>query len=174
MGWTKTFYRFSSKCDGGIIAMSCLSLPMGAVKATAGAVSLTAVVSSRGVRHSSFIPIVTNTSKKSRIRWECLRDSGIGIVVSRSYGILLVLVKGTLYTVVNYSHLSPPLVSWLGTDSTSTSATVVAVATAATVTSSSSFSSLPGSGSSSASAVVALAVMIAMVLVVVSTNDEAR
>lgn len=94
MGWTKTFDPFSSKCDDEMSTVSRPSAPMGAVKEKAGAVSLTAIVSSRGVRHSSFILIVTNSSKKRRIRWECSRDSGIGIVVlSRSYGILLVLVK---------------------------------------------------------------------------------
>lgn len=73
--------------------------------------------------------------------------------------------KGTLYTIVNYSHLSPPLGSWLGM-ACSTSTTVVDAGDT-------SFSSSSAGVVGSASA-VALAVMIAMVLVVVSTNDEAR
>lgn len=70
--------------------------------------------------------------------------------------------KGTLYTIVNYSHLSPPIGSWLGM-ACSTSTAVVDAGD------SSSSAGVVGSASA-----VALAVMIAMVLVVVSTNDEAR
>lgn len=70
--------------------------------------------------------------------------------------------KGILYTIVNYSHLSPPLGSWLGMACSTSTAVVDAV-------DSSSSAGVVGSASA-----VALAVMIAMVLVVVSTNDEAR
>lgn len=154
--WDKNI-TFSSNCDIKQI-LFCPSVLTEAVRITFSTTSYG--WQPRGVTPFFNVSITSKMFNSMGTCWE--RRIGIVTKLQDSASIS----KGTLYTIVNYSHLSPPLVSWLGSDSTSTSATVVVV-----VVVTSFFSS---GGSSSASAVVALAVMIAMVLVVVSTNDEAR